>query len=196
MNIYEENHMIKTESEDNKISIYETKFIEVFGELYEKRGQSNFLGKLWALIFLKSKSPSNGLDQQEIAYYLNCSISTVSRNLKTLVDLHLIDFTDENSQIKNEIGYTVRKFYTRRKYYIRANFHEIIGRSLKAIIDNSSWFKNQLDSLITKMEKTSDIHLISEQHLISHIKEIDGRVDMLNKAWYQFIKESGELFSK
>jgi DNA-binding transcriptional regulator GbsR (MarR family) len=182
------------QTSERKLNIHETKFINVFGELYEKRGQNRFLGKLWSLLFLKAHSPEQGLDQQEIAEYLGRSVSTVSRQLKMLVKLQLVDFIDDSSQEVNQQRYSPRKFYSRRKYYMKTNFQKIISGSIKAMIANSMWFKEKLDSLKIRVQNDPEDNEEIQKNLIDHIDDIDERVKLLNNVWYQFIEEGKDLF--
>ena len=155
------------------------------------RGQIRTQGRIWGLIFLKKSTP---LNQQQIALLLGLSVSTVSRNLKILQNLHLIDFIEENLNNDTNESLLARKYYSRRRYFIKTEIKDLIKYSIQAIINNSMRFRKELFTLQNKLEKTGEENNKVNRNLIDNIDEIDNRITILNKIFTQFAKESEDIF--
>ncbi len=158
--------------------------------MHEKRGQNRKQGEIWALLCLKN---NNGLDQQELAYHLHCNVSTISRQLKNLLFFHLVDFRDDNGNAEDSTKYVRRRYYSRRIYFIKTDFRDVMASSLSSIIDNSAWFKNKLEMLKDKIEQDSQENDVVRKNLLIHITDIDERIKILNNIWSKFISESKEI---
>lgn len=173
------------------MSIHEKKFISLIGDLYEMRGQIRTQGMIWGLIYLKKSSP---LDQQQMAFLLEISVSTVSRNVKILQKLHLIEFREENDLNDTDTLHFERKYYSRRKYFIKTDIKDLIKFSIQAIINNSMKFRKELFDLQNTLIKDGGKNSNINNNLIDNITEINNRITILNKIFTQFAKESEEVF--
>ena len=182
--------MIISNTVIRELNSYEKRYIKVLGDLYEKRGQNRKQGEIWALLSLKNDL---GLDQQELSYLLNCNVSTISKQLQPLLKSHLVDFKDNSDSQQENDGYVRRRYYSRRIYYIKTDFKDVIASSLTSIIDNSTWFKKKLEILKDKIEKDYHENEVVRKNLLVHIDDLDERILILNNIWKKFIAESKEI---
>lgn len=173
-----------------ELNSYEKAFLRVLGDLYERRGQNRKQGEIWAILRLKNEC---GLDQQELSYHLKCNISTISRQLKPLLNSHLVNFKDNSDNQQESIGYVRRRYYSRRIYFVEKDFRDIIATSLTSIIENSKGFKEKLELLKNKIEKDFIKNEYVKKNILIHIDDIDARVKILNEIFNKFISESKEI---
>ena len=115
----------------SSLSKLEKEFIDIWGDIYERRGQLRSLGELWALLTLKADSPDIGLDQHQIAHYLHSSPSTISRNLKTLTEMKIVEYSEQRI----------------RKYFTDTNFREISNLRFQATINEYKWTIEELNKI-------------------------------------------------
>ncbi|MHA2365187.1 MAG: hypothetical protein ACXAC7_14605 [Candidatus Hodarchaeales archaeon] len=142
--------------------------------MYEKRGQSFLLGQIWGLLNLKANSPEKGLLQQEIAEYLDLSISSVSRKLKTLVKMKQVNFIHRRE----------------RKYYVNPSFGQIITRRYQEVIEEYNWIKNELieiKDMIPEEEQQEN------ENLIKQINQMEDVFSNITEIYHRVIEESQEL---
>lgn len=137
---------------EKKLDKYEKEYIEIWGRLYESRGQVKLLGKIWGLLSLKADSPENGLEQNEIVEYLQSSLSSVSRYLKKLVEMNAVKYIDQKNE-KNRIYYTGR------------NFQQITKTRFTASINEYTFILTKLEEIrsgIPSDEKENNFELITQ----------------------------------
>ncbi|MHA2105547.1 MAG: hypothetical protein ACW981_19140 [Candidatus Hodarchaeales archaeon] len=150
------------------LSDYEKEFINIWGQLYENRSQSKVLGEIWGLLTLKADSPENGLDQQEISKILHKSLSTVSRQMKTLVDMQIVSFTDKGI----------------RKYYTSKNFKQITNLRFQASIQEYLWTIEQLNSI---KEEISNQEVEEYKNLINTINLTEKTLTNISNIYRKII---------
>jgi DNA-binding transcriptional regulator GbsR (MarR family) len=162
---------------NNKLSKYETLFINLFGNLYEKRGQIRLLGEIWALLSLKI----DGLNQQEIAQFLNKSVSNISRQLKFLVDVKLIGFKEEFNELRRK----------ERKYFVTTNFRQTIIGSINVAILNDQSIYNELLKLKNSI---SDEEKEKNDVILKYMSLMEARLNIMNQIWTNIQKECLKVF--
>ena len=111
-----------TEGQSTILTEYERELVDLFGNLFFLHGRPQNFGILFALLSLKATSPERGLDQEEIASLTNKSVSTISRTLDKMVSLKYCSFKEDKGEISSS---TRRKYYPRRRYYMRASYKDI-----------------------------------------------------------------------
>ena len=121
------------------------------------------------------------------------NVSTISRQLKNLQFLHLVDYKDNSDNQDENDKYVRRRYYSRRVYYIKTDFRDVMASSLTSIIDNSAWFKKKLEILKNKIEQSPQGNEIVRKNLLVHINDVDERIKILNDVWTRFISESKEI---
>jgi DNA-binding transcriptional regulator GbsR (MarR family) len=142
----------------------EREFIDIWGRLFKSRGQSKTLGRIWGILNLIADSPENGLNQDEILYYVGSSLATVSRHLKTLIDMQIINYTKEKV----------------RKYYTSKNFKHITNLRFQASINEYIWTITKLNEIKNEIptEKLS-IH----ENLIQTIEVIENVLTKISEIY-------------
>ena len=145
---------------EKKLDIYEKEYIEIWGKLYESRGQVKLLGKIWGLLSLKADVLENGLDQNEIVEYLQSSLSSVSRYLKKLVEMNAVKYIDQKDEKQNRI------------YYIGTNFEQITKTRFTASINEYTFILTKLEEIrsgIPSDEEKNNLELITQIDYIENV---------------------------
>lgn len=144
----------------DKLINHEVEYINLWGDLYSNRGQNEVLGKIWGLLTLRADTQEKGLDQVQISNFLHCSLSTVSRHLKTLISMQIISYLDGDV----------------RKYYTSKNFKELSNLRFHASVKEYQDAVDELDeikSAMTEKEKKSNKNLLQTIELTENVlKEI------------------------
>ncbi|MFX0061893.1 MAG: hypothetical protein ACFFC7_06865 [Candidatus Hermodarchaeota archaeon] len=162
-----------------KLTVYEKKYIELFGKLYEKRGQTKALGQVYAVLAYKAQSPENGLEQQEIAAMVDRSVSAVSRLLNKLVEMKFCNFVEE-----------MDKGRRKRKYYMTVSFKEIaIGRFYQIIKDNL-FLREELEKIPKNLPKEE---IDENKELIEFLERMLTMIDKMNEFYKKAIGFVEEL---
>ena len=145
---------------EKKLDIYEKEYIEIWGRLYESRGQIKLLGKIWGLLSLKADVPENGLDQNEIVEYLQSSLSSVSRYLKKLVEMNAVKYIDQKDEKQNRI------------YYTGQNFEQITKTRFQASINEYTFTLTKLEEIrsgIPSDEEENNLELLTQINQIENV---------------------------
>ncbi|MBD3197283.1 MAG: hypothetical protein GF317_19670 [Candidatus Lokiarchaeota archaeon] len=159
----------------------EKEYIQLFGKLYKKRGFTNTLGQIFAILSYKANTPEEGLDQQEIARMIDRSVSTASRLLNKLVDMQYCNFIEQiNENDRRE-----------RKYYMSKSINQIASRRFKFLIKESKELKNELISIQDEIPKNQqDNH----EEISKHLEYLISQVEKLIEFYSRVLKLSKELF--
>jgi DNA-binding transcriptional regulator GbsR (MarR family) len=132
---------------DFRLTKHEKKYIKMIGEKFSIHGKYETVGRIYALLNLKAKTPNNALNQQEIAHLIGKSVSTVSRTLKNMVSAGYCDYVLEN----NEQDRAERKYHAKRDFkdFILARFTQSLRewdhlkRELTELTDSISMEESQ-----------------------------------------------------
>ncbi|TXT64316.1 MAG: hypothetical protein BAJALOKI3v1_230047 [Promethearchaeota archaeon] len=165
----------------NYFSQPEKHYIQLFGKLYEKRGFTQTLGQIFAILSYKANNPEEGLDQQEIAEMIDRSVSTASRLLNKLVDLQYCDFVEKiNENDRRE-----------RKYYMSKSINQIASKRFKYLIKESEELKNNLVRIQNEIPKNQQD---KNKEISEHLNYLTSQVEKLIEFYSRVLKLSKELF--
>ena len=77
------------------LSKEEKRYINLFGDYYEKRGLPHAMGQIYSVLAYKAQTPEEGMTQRDIAQLVDRSVSAVSRLLNSLVEMGLGLYTEK-----------------------------------------------------------------------------------------------------
>ncbi|MBN2230073.1 MAG: helix-turn-helix domain-containing protein [Candidatus Thorarchaeota archaeon] len=136
------------------------------------------MGKVYAIISYKATRPEDGLTQQEIADYIDRSVSTISRLLDTIVEMGFLNYTEEiNERGKRE-----------RKYYMASDMGDIVVKRFQDSIEQNVHLKNSLQLIIAKMKK-QDVQ--KHKEFLTHLEQMDNEIDLIIRL-YEKASKLGE----
>lgn len=160
------------------LTIFEKQYLNLFGDLYEKRGFPKALGQIYALLALKANTPEDGLVQQDIAKLIDRSVSAVSRLLTKLAEMKYCEYVEViNPNKKRE-----------RKYYMRLSMKDIALRRINLIIDENDELKNSLNLIIDKIGSQEKKE---QAEFIDFIKSMSLQIVKL-RAFYEKTIDTGK----
>lgn len=166
-----------------ELNLYEKKFIEMYGSLFDEMGRSETQGKIFAYLLLRGNSEVNGLSQEDLAETVNRSVSTVSRVLGDMVKGGLCT-------VKEAIN---EKYRRENRYYISKGVYELTKQRTNHRLHEAQSMISHLESLNQEMDRDTEFR---DDTLQIKIKEIISSysiiVDLLNK----FIDEMNAISSQ
>lgn len=119
------------------LSATEQEYLEIYADLYKKRGQSPVLGKIFGLLLYRAKSMEEGMDQQKIAELVDRSVSTVSRLLVDMEKMGLVSYTEVFNEKKRR----------ERKYYMANSIRDITAKRFQVLIAEVHSFNKKVQEL-------------------------------------------------
>lgn len=167
------------------LSRFEKEYLDAFGRFYEARGMQRAVGQIYALLAYKADNANNGLTQIDIGQYINRSISTVSRSLRTLTNLDLCDFT-ENVNIKGRLE---------RKYYLSSYHHiwEMLTKRFELALLQDMSLKSNLYAIPSHMsEKEKKQYSV----FLDHLRTLDESLTERHEFYQEVVALSRKKFEK
>lgn len=170
-----------------KLSEYEKKFIELYGDLFTLRERSKNFGKIFSLLILKATEENQGLSQNQIVDCLienglvtTISQSTVSRTLKLL----------QKNQYCQFVGDNVREKF---KYFTKKSFHnlafDLIQRNImegKKVITSMNDLKNEIPDELKDQRET--------QNLLYKIEDIVDYFEFITHVYLDLLEKNKDRF--
>ncbi|WP_455463335.1 hypothetical protein [Candidatus Hodarchaeum mangrovi] len=170
-----------------KLSKYEKKFIELYGDLFTLRERSKNFGRIFSLLILKATEENHGLTQDQIVECLiknglvpNISQSTVSRTLKQL----------RKNQYCQSVGHNVRE---KQKYFTKKSFHDLafdlIQRNIvdgKKVIISMNDLKNEIPDELKDQSET--------QNLLFKIEDIVDYFEFITQVYLDLLEKNKDRF--
>jgi DNA-binding transcriptional regulator GbsR (MarR family) len=171
--------MISKQIIGTKLTTYELEFINCFGKFFELNGQSDTLGRIFGLLYLKATSSETGLVQKKIVSLIGKSKATISRNLDILVKQGFCSYILEDNEISR----------AERKYYVKGSYKEIAISRLKKSLANNMTLNKNLHKIEKNIPKREIPH---NEGLLTRIDLFAEFIDLLVKTQNMTI----EMFDK
>lgn len=159
-----------------RLTKHEKKYIKMIGEKFSIHGKYESVGRIYALLNLKAKTPETALNQQEIAHLIGKSVSTVSRTLKNMVAAGYCNYVLENNEQDR----------AERKYHAKRDFKDFILARFTQSLREWDHVKNELAELTDSIPKEESQE---NQTLLKEIKLYEKQIGMACKVLEQMQSE-------
>jgi DNA-binding transcriptional regulator GbsR (MarR family) len=168
---------VKTDVKQLSLSKEEKRYINLFGEYYEKRGLPHAMGQIYSVLAYKARTPEEGMTQRDIAQLVDRSVSAVSRLLNSLVEMGLGLYTEK----VNERG------RRERRYYLAASIADITVQRLGIILLQNVNLHESISKIIDQMSGTS---IKKNKELVNHLTQMQEMIKAVNKFYEDAIEKS------
>jgi len=169
-----------------ELTRHEQELVDLFGKLFQLNARPENLGRIFALLSLKAASPENGLDQQQIAFLTGRSLSTVSRVLDKMVRLKYCNYEeDSTTSEEKQDNLSKRKYYPRRRYYIKASYKELTVDAVNQGIAEYSRMKRELEKIRAKVPNEEED---SNSDLLTLLDRLTEDFDQLVVAFRRMLE--------
>ena len=159
------------------LSKEEKRYINLFGDYYEKRGLPRAMGQIYSVLAYKAQSPEQGMTQKDIALLVDRSVSAVSRLLNSLVEMGLGLYTEQ----VNERG------RRERRYYLAASIADITVQRLGIILLQNV---NLHESITKILEQMTGSSIEKNKELVDHLTQMQQMIKAVNKFYEGAIEKS------